>query len=49
MVVPVLRQHLQGVGADRSLGLLRRVQPDLSGGIVRGRSAGEVRARRYQG
>lgn len=34
-------QHLQRPGTNRSLGLFRRVQQDLSGGAVCGGSAGE--------
>ena len=39
---PVVRQHLQGPGADGRLGLLRRVQPHLRGGALRGGRPGQV-------
>ncbi|XP_039715552.1 dynein axonemal heavy chain 17 isoform X3 [Pteropus medius] len=45
----VLRKHLQGPGPDGSLGLLRRVQPDLGGSLVRDRRAGEVCPGRHSG
>lgn len=37
----VVWQHLQRLGADRSLGLLQRVQQDLGGGAFSGGGAGE--------
>ena len=49
LFVPVHREHLQRPGADGSLGLLRRVQPHLGGGAVRGGRAGEVDPGRHQG
>ena len=42
-------QHLQGPGSVGRVGLLRRVQPDLGGGAVGGRRAGQVHPGRDQG